>query len=155
MVECAKYGIECGSWCCHSMAQCFSRFRGTIRLRLDAPAEQAGCGQSSSRGHSGMWILRLFADSILRAWLFVWRPDANLDRLGQIPPDRRCESHPPIWISAGAGYSLSRTWAVELQGDGTVAVSQPQFVYDTQERWQLPLFNGAIRANVVGLFDVF
>lgn len=55
----------------------------------------------------------------------------------------------------GAGFSLSRTWAVELHGDGTVAVPQLQFVYDTQERWQLPLFNGAFRANVVWLFEVF
>lgn len=55
----------------------------------------------------------------------------------------------------GAGFSLSRNWALELQADGRVAVQRAAFAYDDQELWQLPRFHGAIRANVVGLFDVF
>ncbi len=55
----------------------------------------------------------------------------------------------------GAGMSLAHNWAVELYGDGIVAVLQPRFVFNVQEYWQLPRFNGAVRASVVGLFDVF
>lgn len=55
----------------------------------------------------------------------------------------------------GAGFSLSRRWALELQADGKVAVQRAAFAYDYQEVWLLPRFHGAVRANVVGLFDMF
>lgn len=60
-----------------------------------------------------------------------------------------------IGARVGAGVSLTHNWAVELYGDGIIAIQQPHFVYNAQEDWQLPRFNGALRASVVGLFDVF
>lgn len=55
----------------------------------------------------------------------------------------------------GAGFSLNRRWALELQADGRVALQRAAFAQNDQELWQLPRFHGALRANVVGLFDVF
>ena len=56
---------------------------------------------------------------------------------------------------AGAGWSLARNWNIELNADGTIAVQQPRFAFNAQEYWQLPRFNGAVRASVVGHFEVF
>jgi hypothetical protein len=55
----------------------------------------------------------------------------------------------------GAGLSLARNWNIELNADAIIAVQQPRFAFNMQEYWQLPRFNGALRASVVGLFDVF
>lgn len=56
---------------------------------------------------------------------------------------------------AGAGLSLARNWNIELNADGIIAVQQPRFAFNAQEYWQLPRFNGALRAIVVGHFEVF
>jgi hypothetical protein len=55
----------------------------------------------------------------------------------------------------GAGVRLNRSWSIELHVDGIYAAHRPDIVFNLEERWRLPLFNGALRANVVGLFDVF
>lgn len=60
-----------------------------------------------------------------------------------------------IGVRAGAGFSLTQRWSIELNADGTVAIQQPRFVFNELEDWRLPRFNGALRASVVGLFNVF
>ncbi len=55
----------------------------------------------------------------------------------------------------GAGVSLSRVWSIELNADGVFAVHQPLLVLNAEETWHVPTVNGALRANLVGLFDVF
>jgi hypothetical protein len=62
---------------------------------------------------------------------------------------------PQLGARLGAGFSVSGRWALELQADGRVAIHRAAFAHNDQELWQLPRFHGAIRANVVGLFDVF
>ncbi len=59
-----------------------------------------------------------------------------------------------VGVRGGAGVSLGHNWAVELYGDGMIAVQQLHFVYNTQEDWRQPRFTGALRASLVGLFDV-
>ncbi len=56
---------------------------------------------------------------------------------------------------AGVGISVGRMWSIEVHGDGIVVVQQPRFMFNDGEGWRLPRFNGALRANLVGLFDVF
>ncbi|HRI71036.1 MAG TPA: hypothetical protein PK156_42685 [Polyangium sp.] len=60
-----------------------------------------------------------------------------------------------VGARAGAGFSLARNWNIELNADAIIAVQQPRFAFNVQEYWQLPRFNGALRASVVGLWDVF
>jgi len=66
---------------------------------------------------------------------------------------RSITSH--IGARAGAGLSLARMWSIELYADGIIVVEQPRFLFNVQENWQLPRFNGALRASVVALLDVF
>lgn len=60
-----------------------------------------------------------------------------------------------VGARAGAGLSLARNWNIELNADAIIAVQQPRFAFNVQEYWQLPRFHGALRAGIVGLFDVF
>lgn len=60
-----------------------------------------------------------------------------------------------LGLRFGAGFSVTPRWALELQADIRFAVQQAAFAYDHQELWQVPRFHGAIRVNVVRLFNVF
>lgn len=120
-------------------------------LPVDKPvrADQVGLAAIVC-GHQGLWKGRVS----LRACLL-----GEIGRMWIEPNQSRTIDYSSTLVNfvarLGASVPLYRSWSIELYADGIIAAHRPELVLDAHQRWQLPLFNGAFRANVVGQLDVF
>jgi len=128
-----------------------ARYDYAWTLPLDKPVRAAQAAMAAVVcGHHGIRDRRI----LLRACLLgeLGRMWINSDQYRAIDYASTLGN---LGIRLGVGAALNQSWSIELHADGIYATHRPNIAFNSEERWRLPLFNGAIRANLVGLFDVF